>query len=59
MAEICMLFRSISYLDRAPVQDVDVVGIEDTLVLLGNVTRGVRIVREYEPGCKRSLRSED
>ena len=51
IAEIVRALRSYSYLDRAPVQDVDVVGgIEDTLVLLGNVTRGVRIVREYEPG---------
>jgi signal transduction histidine kinase len=42
--------RSYSYLDRGPVQEVDVVrGIEDTLVLLGHATKGVRIVREFDP----------
>ena len=50
IAEIVGALRSYSYLDRAPVQEVDVVrGIEDTLVLLGHVTTGIRIVREYDP----------
>lgn len=43
--------RSYAYLDRGPVQPVDVVrGLEDTLTLLGGATAGVRIVRELAPG---------
>ena len=50
LSEIVRVLRSYSYLDRAPVQEVDVVrGIEDTLVLLGQATAGVRIVRDYDP----------
>jgi signal transduction histidine kinase len=49
LSEIVRAMRSYSYLDQAPVQEVDVVrGIEDTLVLLGHATRGIRIVREYD-----------
>lgn len=49
LSEIVRVMLSHSYLDRAPVQQVDVLqGIEDTLVLLGVVTRGLRIVREYD-----------
>ena len=50
LSEIVRVMRSHAYLDRAPVQQVDVLeGLEDTLVLLGDATRGVRIVREYDP----------
>jgi signal transduction histidine kinase len=50
ISEIVRGLRSYSYLDRAPIQDVDVVqGLEDTLLVLGHVTKGIRIVREYEP----------
>jgi signal transduction histidine kinase len=50
LSEIVRALRSYSYLDRAPVQDVDVVrGIEDTLTMLGHVTKGVRVVREFDP----------
>lgn len=49
LSEIVRVMRSHSYLDRAPVQEVDVLeGIEDTLMLLGHATREVRIVREYD-----------
>jgi signal transduction histidine kinase len=49
VTDIVQVMRSHSYLDRAPVQEVDVVrGLEDTLVLLGQVTRGIRLVREYD-----------
>lgn len=49
VSEIVRAMQSYSYLDRAPVQEVDVRrGIEDTLVLLGEALRGIRIVREYE-----------
>jgi signal transduction histidine kinase len=50
LSEIVRVLRSYSYLDRAPVQKVDVIrGIEDTLVLLSHATKNVRIVREYDP----------
>jgi signal transduction histidine kinase len=50
LSGIVRALRSYSYLDRAPVQDVDVVrGIEDTLTLLGHVTAGVRVVRDLDP----------
>jgi signal transduction histidine kinase len=49
LSGIVRALRSYSYLDRAPVQDVDVVrGIEDTLTLLGHVTAGVRVVRDMD-----------
>ena len=50
LSEIVGALRSFAYLDRGPVQEVDVVrGIEDTLVLLGRPTTGVRVVRELAP----------
>ena len=49
VSDVVQVMRSHSYLDRAPVQEVDVVrGLEDTLVLLGQATRGIRLVREYD-----------
>lgn len=49
VSNIVQVMRSHSYLDRAPVQEVDVVrGLEDTLVLLGEATRGIRLVRDYD-----------
>jgi signal transduction histidine kinase len=49
IAQIVRALHSYSYLDRAPVQEVDVVrGVEDTLALLGHLTSGLRIVREYD-----------
>ena len=54
LSDVVGALRSYSYLDRAPVQDVDVVrGIEDTLVLLGHAARGVRVVREFDPDLPR------
>jgi signal transduction histidine kinase len=50
LSEIVGALRSFAYLDRGPLHEVDVVrGIEDTLVLLGHATAGVRIVRELAP----------
>lgn len=50
LSEIVGALRSFTYLDRGPVQEVDVVrGIEDALVLLRHATAGVRIVRELAP----------
>lgn len=49
LSEIVRALRSYSYLDRAPVQQVDVVqGLEDTLVLLAHRNKGARVVREYD-----------
>jgi signal transduction histidine kinase len=54
VSEIVQALRSYSYLDRAPIQEVDVVqGLEDTLVLMRHGTEGIQVVREYEPGLPR------
>lgn len=50
LSEIVGVLRSFAYLDRGPVQPVDVVrGIEDTVALLGEATAGVHIVRDLAP----------
>ncbi len=44
----CAALKSYSFLDQAPVQEVDVVkGIEDTLLILRSKTKGIDIVTEY------------
>ncbi|HSV40742.1 MAG TPA: ATP-binding protein, partial [Nocardioidaceae bacterium] len=49
LSEIVGVLRSYAFLDRAPVQDIDLVqGIEDTISLLGDTTSGISIVREYD-----------
>jgi signal transduction histidine kinase len=54
ISEIVTALRSYSYLDRAPIQEVDVVqGLEDTLVLLRNRTAGIHVGRDYEPKLPR------
>lgn len=54
LSSIVRALRSYSFLDQAPVQDVDVTeGIEDTLVLLGAKLRGVRVERRYDPALPR------
>ncbi len=46
--------KSYTYLDRAPVQEVDVhQGLDDTLMLLAHPLRGVRVVRDYDPALPR------
>jgi signal transduction histidine kinase len=49
MSEIVNAVKTYSYLDQAPIQDVDVVeGLENTLVLLRpRITAGVSITRDY------------
>jgi signal transduction histidine kinase len=49
MSEIVKAFKTYSYLDQAPIQDVDVVeSLENTLVLLRpRITAGVDITRDY------------
>jgi PAS domain S-box-containing protein len=47
--------KSYSYMDRAPVQEVDIHnGIEDTLTILGHkLKRGIEVVREYDRSLPR------
>jgi signal transduction histidine kinase len=50
LSELVAALKSYSYLDQAPVQDVDVPrGIEDTLLILKAKTTGIAIVRDYQP----------
>ena len=54
VSEIVRAMRSYAYLDRAEVQEVDVLtGIEDTLVLLAQATQGISVVREYDADLPR------
>jgi signal transduction histidine kinase len=49
MSEVVKAVKTYSYLDQAPIQDVDVVeGLENTLVLLRpRITAGITITRDY------------
>jgi signal transduction histidine kinase len=50
LSELVAALKSYSFLDQAPVQDVDVAkGIDDTLLILKSKTAGISIVRAYEP----------
>jgi len=43
-----------SYMDRAPVQEVDVNGsLDDTLAVLGDRLDGIEVLRDYDPGLPR------
>jgi signal transduction histidine kinase len=43
-----------SYMDRAPVQEVDVNGsLDDTLAVLGYRLDGIEVLRDYDPGLPR------
>jgi signal transduction histidine kinase len=43
-----------SYMDRAPVQEVDVNGsLDDTLAVLGHILDGIEVLRDYDPGLPR------
>jgi signal transduction histidine kinase len=50
ISDLVNVVKSYSYMDQAPVQQVDVhVGIEDTLTILGHkLKRGIEVVREYD-----------
>jgi signal transduction histidine kinase len=52
ISQIVHAMRSYTYLDQAPVQNVDVTeGLEDTLVLLASKLRsGIAVRREYQEG---------
>ena len=50
LSELVAALKSYSYLDQAPVQDVDVTrGIDDTLLILKSKTTGITLVRNYDP----------
>jgi signal transduction histidine kinase len=54
LADLVGALKSYSFLDQAPVQDVDVVkGIEDTLLILKSKTKDINIERRYHPGLPR------
>ena len=54
LSELVAALKSYSYLDQAPVQDVDVArGIDDTLLILKSKTSGITIVRAYDPDLPR------
>jgi signal transduction histidine kinase len=55
ISEIVKAVKSYSYLDQAPVQEVNVVdGLENTLIILKHkLKQGVNIVREYDPDLPR------
>jgi signal transduction histidine kinase len=49
LSELVAALKSYSFLDQAPVQNVDVAkGIDDTLLILKSKTSGIGIVRAYE-----------
>jgi signal transduction histidine kinase len=51
LSELVAALKSYSYLDQAPVQNVDVArGIEDTLLILKSKTNDLELRRDYEPG---------
>jgi signal transduction histidine kinase len=48
MSAIVRALKSYSYLDQAPVQDVDLIaGLEDTLLILKSKLEGIEVRREY------------
>jgi signal transduction histidine kinase len=50
ISEIVKAVKTYSFLDRSPVQDVDVRdGLENTLVILRQKLTGVNVVRDYDP----------
>ncbi len=50
VSEIVQAVKAYSYLDQAPVQEVDVEeGLENTLVILRHKLNGIEVLREYAP----------
>jgi signal transduction histidine kinase len=50
VSEIVKAVKAYSYLDQAPIQNVDVhEGLENTLIILKHKLVGIEIVREYDP----------
>jgi signal transduction histidine kinase len=56
ISAIVKALKSYSYLDQAPVQDVDIhAGLENTLLILRNKVKNIRVQREYDPLLPRIL----
>ncbi len=54
ISEIVKAVKAYSYLDQAPVQQIDVhEGLENTLVILRSKLSGIQIIREYAPDLPR------
>ena len=54
LSELVGALKSYSYLDQAPVQDVDVArGIEDTLLILKSKTSGIGVVSDFDTDLPR------
>ena len=55
ISEIVQAVKSYSFLDQAPIQEIDVhTGLENTLVILRHkLKEGVRVVKEYAPDLPR------
>lgn len=54
ISELVRVVKDYSYLDQAPIQEIDVTtGIKDTLILLKHKLRDVDVVLEFEPGLAR------
>jgi signal transduction histidine kinase len=55
ISDIVKALKSYSYLDQAPIQEVDVhEGLDNTLIILRSKTKqGIQIVREYAPDLPR------
>ncbi|HZD11801.1 MAG TPA: CoA-binding protein [Candidatus Binatia bacterium] len=50
IAEIVKALKAYSYLDQAPVQEVDVrEGLENTLIILRDKLKGIEIERQFDP----------
>ncbi|MEA3510967.1 MAG: cyclic nucleotide-binding domain-containing protein, partial [Actinomycetota bacterium] len=50
LSELVAALKSYSYLDQAPVQDVNVAkGIDDTLLILKSKTASITVVRSFDP----------
>ena len=50
LVELVGALKSYSFLDQAPIQDVDITrGIEDTLLILKSKTADIELERRYEP----------
>jgi signal transduction histidine kinase len=54
ISELVRVVKEYSYLDQAPVQDVEITkGIDDTLILLKHKLRGIEVVKSYQDGLHR------
>jgi len=54
VSEIVKALKSYSYLDQAPVQDVNLhEGLDNTLLILRSKLKNIKVIREYDPDLPR------